>query len=49
MIENWFWKGLKDLLSQFESALVAENSDTYFYEKLTIKSTQGLNVVLGFI
>jgi hypothetical protein len=49
MIENSFWKGLKDSLGQFESALVAENSDTYMYENVTLRSIQGFNVVLIFI
>jgi hypothetical protein len=36
MIENWFWKGPKDILSQLESALVAEKRDTYIYEQLAM-------------
>jgi hypothetical protein len=48
MIENWFWKGRKDILSQFESPFFAETSDTYIYEMLAIISIQGLNVVLVF-
>jgi hypothetical protein len=48
MIENWFWKGVQDFLSQFESALFAENSDTYTYGPEAISSIQGLNVALVF-
>jgi hypothetical protein len=49
MIENWFWKGRKDCLGQFESALLATKSDTYIYEHNGISSIQGLNVALVFI
>jgi hypothetical protein len=49
MIENWFWKGHEDFLSQFELALIDEKSDTYSYEKQAMSSIQELNVALVFI